>query len=140
MAFAESQDGPLLQAAAIPYRRREARIEFCVVTTASGRRWGFPKGIIDPGETDRETALKESHEEAGLSGQLAAEPLGTFEYSKWNRSLTCTAFLMQVDEAADEWDEQSMRQRQWCTRDQLAQLEMRDYWLPLVDTALERLA
>jgi 8-oxo-dGTP pyrophosphatase MutT (NUDIX family) len=38
------------------------------------QRWDLPKGIAEPGETPRETAVREAWEEAGL--RLAAQPLG----------------------------------------------------------------
>ena len=76
-------DNLIQQASAIPYRRRDGCVEFCLITTIKRRRWAFPKGIIDPGETPVETALKEAEEEAGLHGRVDDEPLGRYKYAKW---------------------------------------------------------
>ncbi len=41
--------------------------------------WALPKGLIDPGETGAETALKEVFEETGLTGRLE-QKLGDVRY------------------------------------------------------------
>ena len=105
------------QVSAIPYRSRDGTIEFCLITSIKKRRWGFPKGIIDPGETMVQTALKEAYEEAGLHGHLVGEPFGTYEYSKWGTSLVVTVVLMKVIRCDDDWQESDVRQRRWATHD-----------------------
>ena len=55
-----SETTPLEQASAIPYRLRDGQPEFCLITSISTGKWGFPKGIVDPGETPEETAIKEA--------------------------------------------------------------------------------
>ena len=77
-----SDSSVIQQASAIPYRHGAKGVEFCLITATSGPHWGFPKGIIDPGETFIETALKEAHEEAGIHGHVVGEPLGTYDYNK----------------------------------------------------------
>jgi 8-oxo-dGTP pyrophosphatase MutT (NUDIX family) len=106
---------PIEQATAIPYRRQGAWLEFCLITTAQGLRWGFPKGIIEPGQTPEEAALQESLEEAGIHGQIEGDSLGGYEYSKWGRALRVQAFLMQVTQADDHWLEAHFRRRAWCS-------------------------
>jgi 8-oxo-dGTP pyrophosphatase MutT (NUDIX family) len=41
--------------------------------------WTFPKGKADPGESDEDCALREVHEETGLSCELERE-LGSTQY------------------------------------------------------------
>ena len=88
----------------MPYRRQNGECEFCLITSSSGRRWGFPKGIIDPGESAVETALKEALEEAGLQGHIEGDPLGRYEYAKWGTTLEVTGLLMRVTAAEDDWE------------------------------------
>ncbi len=102
------------QAAAIPFRRHGEETEFCLITTASGK-WSIPKGIIDPGDTAIETALKESHEEAGLHGEVIGAPVGHYQYDKWGTTLTVEVYLMEVKREDDEWEEKAVRQRRWVT-------------------------
>ena len=46
--------------------------------------WFFPKGKIDPGETDEEAARREIHEEAGLTNLEFIDDLGTYERPRIN--------------------------------------------------------
>ena len=111
----------LLQASAVPFRRAGERAsEFCLITSISSGRWGFPKGLIDPGETPIEAGLKEAHEEAGLHGQILGEPLGEYQYAKWGSMLSVTAYLMEVSRADAQWLEADRRQRQWVSAESAA--------------------
>lgn len=103
----------IFQACAIPFRRTDDRLEVCVITSLKRKRWMFPKGIIDPGETHVETALKEAQEEAGLHGRVVGEPLGTYEYFKWDTTLEVTVVLMEVLQCDDDWPESAQRERRW---------------------------
>jgi 8-oxo-dGTP pyrophosphatase MutT (NUDIX family) len=127
------------QACAVPYRAHASTVEFCLITSLSKGRWGFPKGMIDPGETFLETALKEAQEEAGLVGEIVGEPLGQYEYAKWGASLSVTVVLMRVTEVQDQWLEAALRQRAWCSadeaRERIANLDQRR----LLEVALQRL-
>ncbi len=55
----------------IPFRRTEGRIQFLLVHSALVRNpeaaWEFPKGSVNPGETDVETALRELREETTVT-------------------------------------------------------------------------
>jgi 8-oxo-dGTP pyrophosphatase MutT (NUDIX family) len=130
---------PILQAAAVPYRLRNGRPEFCLITSIRKGSWGIPKGIIDPGETGPETALKEAEEEAGLVGRIEGDPLGRFEYFKWGTVLDVTVYLMRVTHTADDWPEASMRERTWSTAEEARQSVGRDQLRPMIDAAVERI-
>ena len=52
---------------AIIYRKRPGGvIEYLIVLQSKSGTWSIPKGHIDSGETERETALREIYEETGL--------------------------------------------------------------------------
>lgn len=130
----------IAQACAVPYRTQAGALEFCLITSLSKGRWGFPKGTIDPGETYRETALKEAYEEAGLRGEIVDEPLGRYDYAKWGASLQVTVVLMRVAEVHDQWLEAGMRQRAWCTADEAQQRLANADQRRLLEAAMQRLA
>lgn len=128
-----------LQASAIPFRWRRGRLEFCLITTSRGN-WIFPKGIVDPGETDEQTALKEAFEEAGLHGQIIGEPLGTYELAKFGTTFEVTCLLMKVTRCDARWMEQQMRQRLWVSAEDASKLLTQEPLRELLGEALARLS
>jgi phosphohistidine phosphatase len=130
---------PYDQASAVPYRFRDGELELCLITTTGKRRWGFPKGIIDPGESEEETALKEAAEEAGLSGEVDGPPLGAYTYSKWGRTLRVQVLLMNVQYVAERWEEQRIRERSWVSPEKALELLDRRHLRKLVREAAKRL-
>jgi 8-oxo-dGTP pyrophosphatase MutT (NUDIX family) len=109
----DSSTKTIPQACAIPFRRNAGRIEFCLITSLKKKRWMFPKGIVDPGETVQQTALKEAFEEAGLRGRIVGAPLGVYQDAKWGATLAVTVLLMEVTGCDDDWHEGSLRNRRW---------------------------
>ncbi len=130
---------PILQAGVVPYRTDPSGVQFCLITSIRKGNWGFPKGIIDPGESAEETALKEAQEEAGLHGSIEGEPLGEYEYAKWGTNLVVSVYLMRVTTADDEWEEASVRQRKWCDADTARDRIRREELLDLLETAVGRI-
>ena len=124
----------------MPYRTCASALEFCLITSLNKRRWGFPKGTIDPGETYLETALKEAFEEAGLRGEIIDEPLGRYDYAKWGASLRVTVVLMRVTEVHDQWLEAGLRQRAWCTAEEAQRRVANSDQRRLLEAAIARLA
>jgi 8-oxo-dGTP pyrophosphatase MutT (NUDIX family) len=47
--------------------------EVAIIRSARESRWQLPKGIIDPGETEEEAAVREVGEEAGIHCELLAK-------------------------------------------------------------------
>lgn len=69
------------QVAAVCYRRGAGGLEILLVRS-SGGRWLFPKGRMDPGELPWQAAVREAHEEGGVSGTVDREPFTTFLHLK----------------------------------------------------------
>lgn len=112
----------LEQVCAIPFRREDSAPEFCLITSLKKKRWIFPKGIIDPGETFVESALKEAYEEAGLRGHILEHELGRFEDFKWDTHLSIRVVMMQVTGCEPQWPETDLRQRKWVSGDEGVEL------------------
>ncbi len=87
-------------AAAIAYRRSGPGVELLLVRSSSGK-WTFPKGKVDSGETPAHAAAREALEEAGVTGDVAEEPLTTYRHLKRlnsgrSISIVVAAFPMEV--------------------------------------------
>jgi 8-oxo-dGTP diphosphatase len=54
-------------------------VALVLVGTRAKQRWQLPKGLIEPGESPKETAVREVREEAGIETDLV-EPLEPVEY------------------------------------------------------------
>lgn len=51
---------------AIVYRRHKEKIELLLIKHKYGGNWSFPKGHVEKGEDESQTALREVWEETGL--------------------------------------------------------------------------
>lgn len=101
------------QAAVIAFRRRSRKVEICLIRRKGTGTWGIPKGFIDPGDTPEEAALNEAYEEAGLSGEVIGNTLGTYDYQKRGTGFTVAVFAMEVLEEQKTWREMTFRERRW---------------------------
>lgn len=124
------------QASAIPFRRQGDAWEVCLITSTRSGAWGFPKGVIEPGETPEETALKEAFEEAGLGGAIVSRSLGRYRYEKWGDALDVDVFLMAVETCELQWHEMDIRQRRWVALVDIDQFDIRRPPPKILQTAL----
>ena len=99
------------QAAVIPYRVREERVEIALVTSRDGKRWVVPKGSLDDGEDAMDAAVRETEEEAGLLGELVEQPIGWYRYTKQNERYHVVVYLMRVTVVLESWMEAESRHR-----------------------------
>ena len=107
-----SKPGRVRQVCVIPFRRFGDDTAFSLITSLRKRRWIFPKGAVEAGESLHETALKEAREEAGLYGRIVGPSLGSYEDSKRDAILDVTALLMEVERSDEAWEE-DVRLRCW---------------------------
>ena len=129
-------ESELAQACAVPFWYRQQRMEFCLITSLNRRRWGFPKGIVEPDQTIETAALAEAYEEAGLAGEIIGEPLGTYADFKWNRPLRVNGGLLRVSAELAHWPEDTQRQRRWCTAKEAREVVAREEQRELLERAI----
>jgi 8-oxo-dGTP pyrophosphatase MutT (NUDIX family) len=129
------------QAAAIPVcRTPDGELQVCLIRRRQCGSWGIPKGFLDPGDTPGEAALREAYEEAGISGRLVGEAIGTYTYSKAGSRYTVAVFVMEVSEEERTWPEAWLRVRAWHDLDEALSLLARHPVTSLVDSLRQRLA
>ena len=63
----------------IPFRDNSGRNEYLILKQTNGC-WSFPKGHMEAGETEEQTAHRELYEESGLSAALIPDARIAYEY------------------------------------------------------------
>lgn len=101
------------QSGVVPFRLEKGKVQILLVTSRSRKRWVIPKGIIEPDLSPQESAQKEAYEEAGVSGKICGEAVGTYTYNKWGGTCTVKVFLLEVEKTLEDWSESYFRTREW---------------------------
>ena len=96
-------------------RRGEDVVEVLLVRSLRDGSWGIPKGHIEPGETSRDTMLREAFEEAGAAGEATGEVVGSFTYWKEGSPIlyNVAVHVLNVKEMAERFPEKQIRRLQW---------------------------
>ena len=66
---------------AVIARQTETGLEILLIRHMNGGHWAFPKGHVEAGETEAETALREIREETGLLVELDTSFRAVVTYS-----------------------------------------------------------
>jgi len=106
------------QVAALPYRVTDAGVEVLLITSRRTQRWIVPKGWTEKGSTPSADAAREALEESGVTGEVAAEPLGVFHYIKELKhgvGVPCRVSLypLKVTRQRRSWSEKAARDVKW---------------------------
>ena len=114
------------QFAALCYRIKDDKLQFCIVTSRRSKRWIVPKGWPMHGETPMDAAATEAFEEAGVRGIIYPRPIGVFSYYKVRSQdeLLCMAVVypLKVKKILKRWPEDRERERKWVSRKKAAQM------------------
>jgi 8-oxo-dGTP pyrophosphatase MutT (NUDIX family) len=115
--------GSKTQVAALCWRQA-ATLEILLVTTLRSRRWILPKGWPQEGLTLAQSAAAEALEEAGVTGEVSAEPVGRYHYlkDKNGSALPCAVeiFPLLVTGQREAWPEKGKRELLWLSTDKAA--------------------
>jgi diadenosine hexaphosphate hydrolase (ATP-forming) len=104
------------QGGGIVFRRDRAGISILLVRAKRDpSAWIFPKGHIEPGETARATAVRETREEAGVQGEAIGEIGDPQEFEWLGRWYRVQYFLIRMTSESDETDG---REKAWFSFDE----------------------
>jgi len=107
-----------IQYAALPYRLHHRQLQIMLITSRRTRRWVIPKGWPMAGLKPQEAAAQEAAEEAGIVGQIADTPIGSYRYFKqlkgeYVQAVQVIVFPMRVDDQIPAFKEQGQRMFAW---------------------------
>ena len=115
-----------LRSGAVPYRLAAGgTVEILLIRRSGQNVWSIPKGQLSPFNSLVDTAAAEAFEEAGASGSLGHDPLGSFLHLKSRRGflsqprvVEVVVFPLAVETLALRWPEMGIRERQWFPQDE----------------------
>jgi 8-oxo-dGTP diphosphatase len=81
--------------------------------------WQFPAGAVEPGESDTDAAVREAHEETGLTVSVVKR-LGERVHPATGRTMMYVACQV-VDGIAYVADEDELAEVEWCDRSKLVE-------------------
>ena len=107
-----------LQTGALPWRlSKRRRPEVLLVTGRRSGRWMIPKGWPMAGKSLADAAAREAFEEAGISGTVDPQPLGSFHHAKsgffGTTNVEILVHSLSVEKELLDWPERGERDRQW---------------------------
>jgi 8-oxo-dGTP pyrophosphatase MutT (NUDIX family) len=98
--------------------------------------WIFPKGHIEPGETPEATAIRETHEESGVEGEVIAQVGEPIEFDAGPAHVRVRYFLIR---AVAESVSPEGREKRWVPLDEARSMLAFDNARQLLDEAERRL-
>ncbi|KAK7398784.1 hypothetical protein VNO78_09957 [Psophocarpus tetragonolobus] len=112
----------------IPYRykrqkKKKKEIEVLVISAQNGTGMQFPKGGWEIDESMEQAALRETIEEAGVTGNVESK-LGKWFYKSKRQDTLHEGYMfpLLVKKQLDNWPEKNIRKRTWMTIDQAKQV------------------
>lgn len=111
---------PQLQSGVLAYRHKGAdKIEVLLVKKPHSQNWGIPKGKLEAGLAPYKNAAKEAFEEAGVTGRVGKEEIGSYRAIKRVADrkilIEVSVFPLEVTKVAKKWPEKAIRLIKWCS-------------------------
>lgn len=104
---------------AVIFRKENNEDKFLLIRNRRSAHWGFPKGHIEPGETDEDTAVREVFEETGLNVKIIPGFVKKSEYTIQGKiEKSVSIFLAQTEETEYKLQEEEIEECGWFTYDE----------------------
>ncbi|EOA37110.1 hypothetical protein CARUB_v10010316mg [Capsella rubella] len=121
----------------VPYRFKKQEvngiesqeIEVLLVSAQKSKGMLFPKGGWETDESMEEAALRETIEEAGVTGELG-EKLGRWQYKSKRHSIIHDGYMfaLLVSQEFELWPEAEIRERRWVSLDEAREV-CQNWWM-----------
>ena len=123
--FAEGRNGYNIEClyetscGAVVCRKENNEIKYLLIRNKRSAHWGFPKGHIEQGETQEETAVREVLEETGLNIEILPDFVKKSEYSIQGRiEKSVSIFLAKTKESSYSLQEEEIEECGWFNYDE----------------------
>ncbi len=103
----------------LPFRVENGKRKFLLVYETYSKCWSLPKGHIEPGETDVQTALRELMEETGLTAKLDTSKKASIEYPISSFARKEVAFYLGEVAGTPKVREGEIEKFKWVTEEDL---------------------
>lgn len=103
----------------LPYRKVNGRQEILLVYETNSQCWSIPKGHMEAGESEIQTALRELKEETGLTAILDTNRIASVEYSISNFAKKEVVFYLGEVIGTPQVREDEIVKFKWVTADEL---------------------
>lgn len=119
--------------AVIPLIKKKNNNKICLVTGRGTGNWMLPTGKHEKRRTNRQVAILEAFEEAGLIGKIDKKFCKSviLQSPSGNKKRKTTLFLIRVDKQLKHWPEKEQRRR--------ATVKLRDLEHYITDKKLQKL-
>lgn len=99
---------------------------FLLITSRTTKRWVIPRGNPIAGLSPHRSAAEEAYEEAGITGLVGPEALGSYTYEKKRRrgdgiAAEVHVFPLRATVQSGRFPEQDERETRWLTREEAAE-------------------
>ncbi|XAR73558.1 NAD(+) diphosphatase [Bertholletia excelsa] len=134
--------GRRLVVGCIPYRYNEEKLEVLVISAhRPGKGMLFPKGGWEADESMTQAALRETEEEAGVSGRIENK-LGKWRFKSQSRGAYREGhmFPLRVQKQLELWPEKNSRQRIWMSVEDAKDACQQEWMREALDRLEQRLA
>lgn len=118
--FAESKNGYSIDClyesscGAVVYRMEQGRRKFLLIRNRRSAHWGFPKGHVEPGETNEQTAIREVYEETGLRIKILPDFVKKSDYTIQGKiEKSVYIFLAKTEDTQYKLQEEEIEECGW---------------------------
>jgi len=106
----------------IPYIEKNNSFRFIIVTSRRHpKRWIFPKGQVEPEMEDREAAINEAFEEAGVIGTIRGKAIRV-QVRRKDSLITYKLYPFRISKLCRKWPERKVRKRSFAKAEKAANM------------------